>query len=91
MTNQTAASAVTLDAFAAKVGCHFTTASRLKAGDRLPSIELLSRIILVYGLDANQMMEMVFSTNIPKSDRRDAFGRYLRQNIFNVKDEPDAA
>lgn len=37
--------------FAGAVGCHFTTASRIRNGERMPSAAMFARIIEAYGLD----------------------------------------
>lgn len=84
MTTTQTASAVTLDAFAAKVGCHFTTASRLKSGERLPGRELLGRIIDAYNLDHREATTIYTSVG----DAREAFGAYLRAKIFKAPEEP---
>lgn len=78
MENLTAQSAVTLDAFAERVQCHFTTASRLKSGERLPGRELLGRIIDAYDLDPQEAMRIFTSSG----DARQRFGEYLREKVF---------
>ncbi len=78
MENSTAPSAVTLDAFAERVGCHFTTASRLKSGERLPGRELLGRIIDAYDLDVQEAMRIYTSGG----DARQKFGQYLCDHVF---------
>ncbi len=67
---------VTLEAFADRVGCHFTTASRLRSGDRMPSRELLGRIVEAYDLDRDRTLT-IFTSGTP-----DEFGAYLRETIF---------
>lgn len=69
---------VTLEAFAARVGCHFTTASRLRAGERMPSSETLGRIVEEYGLNKEEVLDLY-----TKGDRR-KFGEYLREHVFKV-------
>jgi len=83
MTNQTASAAVTLDAFAARVGCHFTTASRLKSGERLPGRALLGRIIEAYRLDAAEALTIYTSP----TDAHQLFGEYLRREVFSPDKE----
>lgn len=73
------AARVTNEEFGAKVGCDFTTASKLRNGTRLPSRELLERIIRAYDLDANDAIQ---------ATRSDTFGDYLKTMIFK-SDESD--
>lgn len=67
---------VTLEAFADRVGCHFTTASRLRSGDRMPSRELLGRIVEAYGLDKEVAFDMFTAGDSAK------FGEFLRKQVF---------
>jgi transcriptional regulator with XRE-family HTH domain len=71
---------VTLEAFAARVGCHFTTASRLRAGLRLPGRRLLGRVVKEYGLDPVTALDAF-------TDSKEAFGEYLRTNVFHPNNE----
>jgi transcriptional regulator with XRE-family HTH domain len=71
---------VTLEAFADRVGCHFTTASRLRSGDRMPSRELLGRIVEAYDLDRERTLNL-FTAGTP-----DDFGKYLREEVFKGTD-----
>lgn len=68
---------VTLEAFADRVGCHFTTASRLRSGDRMPSRELLGRIVEAYGLDKEAAFDRFTSGDSVK------FGAFLRDQVFS--------
>lgn len=77
--------AVTLEQFAARVDCHFTTASRLRSGERLPGRELLGRIIEAYGLDPVQAMSLFVSK---EPDARSKFGEYLRKHVFDPSGVP---
>ncbi len=70
---------VTLEAFAARVDCHFTTASRLRAGQRMPGRELLGRIVEEYDLDAKEALR-IFTHGTP-----DEFGEYLKRNVFEAE------
>ena len=70
-------SAVTLEAFAARVGCHFTTASRLRAGKRLPGRRTLGKIVREYDLDPADALEAF-------SDSKETFGEFLRSNVFKT-------
>lgn len=67
---------VTLEAFADRVGCHFTTASRLRSGERMPSKTLLGRIVEAYDLDKTEAFDL-FTTGTPVE-----FGDYLREKVF---------
>jgi transcriptional regulator with XRE-family HTH domain len=72
---------VTLGQFAARVGCHFTTVSRIKSGGRLPGRELLGRIVHEYRLDPEEALEAYVSG-------KTAFGRFLRVNVFEQDGKP---
>lgn len=71
---------VTLEAFAARVGCHFTTASRLRAGQRLPGRKLVGRIVKEYHLDPVKAFDAF-------TDSKETFGEYLRENVFEVESD----
>jgi len=71
---------VTLYSFAAAVECHFTTASRLRSGTRMPGRELFNRIVKVYSLNPIEALDAFSKT--PKE-----FGKYLRDNVFHISDE----
>lgn len=75
-------SAVTLEAFSERVGCHFTTASRLRSGDRLPGRKLLGRITHEYHLDPSDVLDAYSSS-------QEEFGRYLRVHVFKTPTEED--
>jgi hypothetical protein len=70
---------VTLDAFASRVGCHFTTVSRLKSGDRLPGRELLGRIIEAYSLDKEDALTAYIAGG-------ESFSDFLRSCVFEQKE-----
>lgn len=74
--NKSTGRAVTLDDFADRVECHFTTASRLRSGERLPGRRLLGRIVKEYDLDHEGALDAF--TKGP-----DAFGDFLRQHVFH--------
>ncbi len=71
---------ITNDEFGRAVKCDFTMASRLRNGERLPSRELMERIVAAYGLDANEALS---------ASRKGgkAFSAYLRKNVFERKPE----
>ena len=75
-------SAVTLEAFSERVGCHFTTASRLRSGDRLPGRKLLGRITNEYHLNPEDVLTAY-------ADSQESFGRYLRVEVFKTPSEED--
>lgn len=77
MEETTDSAAVTLEVFSDRVGCHFTTASRLRAGERLPSRRLLGRIVKEYGIDRNKAFD-AFTAG------PEAFGALLREFVFKV-------
>lgn len=76
---------VTLEAFADRVGCHFTTASRLRSGDRMPSRELLGRIVEAYGLDKVRTLDLFTAGDASE------FGVYLRDEVFKGQAESGSA
>lgn len=76
---------VTLEAFADRVGCHFTTASRLRSGDRMPSKKLLGHIVEEYGLNKEEAFDLFTSGTASE------FGAYLREQIFKTSDEDGSA
>lgn len=61
--------------FGRAVGVHFTTASRYRTGDRVPSTKAAQRIAEAYDLDANDLLRAI-------RDGGPAFGHYLRMNVF---------
>jgi transcriptional regulator with XRE-family HTH domain len=63
--------------FATLVGCHYSHASRLRNGLRLPSARIMRRIQIAYGLDPEELF------NAYDQGPR-AFGRLLRERIFDL-------
>jgi transcriptional regulator with XRE-family HTH domain len=61
--------------FGARVGCHYSMASRLYNGERLPSRELLRRIIDAFELDRAEAY-LAFDLG------PEVFSQYLRDNVF---------
>lgn len=43
--------------FARRVGCHYTMASRLRSGQRLPSAALLTRISREFGIPSEDLLK----------------------------------
>ncbi len=68
-------SRVTNEEFGERVGCDYTMASRLRGGKRLPSRELLERIVAAYDLDANEALAATATGPV-------AFARYLSDHVF---------
>lgn len=73
---------VTNEEFGNRVGCDFTMASRLKNGRRLPSRDLLSRIVEAYGLDATEALAA-------SSAGKEAFAAFLDRHVFNPPENGD--
>lgn len=71
---------VTLREFSDAVDCHFTTASRIRAGQRMPSRVLFDRIVKTYNLDPAEALLRFCGPRLE-------FGRYMRQTIFKVTEE----
>lgn len=78
MSNKSATT--TLNEFSELVGCHFTTASRLRAGTRLPGREMFNRIVEAYDLDPMEALKAYVGP-------RAGFGAYLRQEVFHITEE----
>lgn len=47
---------MTNERFGELAGCHYSMASRIRNGDRLPSRELLGRIIAAFNLDPSEAL-----------------------------------
>lgn len=73
-------SRVTNDEFGDKVGCDYTMASRLRGGKRLPSRELLERIVTAYQLDGNEALRAT-------AEGGEAFAAFLNDHVFNPKSD----
>jgi transcriptional regulator with XRE-family HTH domain len=73
---------ITLEKFAQTVGCHYSTASRFRSGERMPGPELLGRIVSAYSLDPRETLDAYSTGPI-------AFGRFLRDHVFGPYDEGD--
>lgn len=67
--------------FGEKVGCDFTMASRLRNGQRLPSRDLLQRIVTAYELDPKDALTAA-------SEGPEVFSAYLREKVFDA-DPPE--
>lgn len=64
--------------FANKTGMHFTMASRLRNGERQPSLTTFIRVVREFALSPAQTFEWLQA--IEKS--ADASGAWLRDNLF---------
>lgn len=73
---------VTNGAFAAKVGVHFTMASRYRNGLRVPSTTTALHIVEAYGLDHQEMLEAI-------GRGAAEFGHYIRVHVFGPDPERD--
>lgn len=69
--------ATTNTEFARRVGVHFTMASRMRNGQRLPSVRTLSRISSAYGVPVEQLIKA-------HSEGPDAFAALLREKVFEA-------
>lgn len=72
------ATRVTNEEFGERVRCDFTMASRLRTGDRLPSRDLLRRIVAAYDLDGDEALR--------ESETPERFSAYLRKHVFEPED-----
>jgi len=68
--------------FAERVGCDFTMASRLKLGKRMPSADLLVRIIRAFELPPDEVIAAY-------EGGPTVFSRYLRTRVFGIPEEQD--
>jgi len=66
--------------FGRAVGVHFTTASRYRNGDRVPSTGVALKIAESYNLDPGDILRAI-------SAGREAFGHFMRMYVFGP--EPD--
>lgn len=68
--------------FGRDVGVHFTTASRYRNGDRVPSTTVALKIADCYDLDPGEMLRAI-------SAGREAFGHYIRMKVFGPEPQID--
>lgn len=64
--------------FAARVGCHFTMASRLRGGGRLPSANMLQKIRHAFEMDDTETAAMLNA----HAKGRAAFGAWISDTLF---------
>lgn len=75
--------AETNSGFAAKVGVNYTTASRYRNGDRVPSTRTAVRIAQAYHLDLGDILQWI-------ARGRPEFGYYMRTRVFGPEDTDHA-
>lgn len=68
--------------FSDRVGIHFSMASRIRAGKRLPSADLLHRIHREFKVPLNDLHQA-------RNEGAVAFGRLIRERVF--KEQSTAA
>lgn len=68
--------------FGLAVGVHFTTASRYRNGEWVPSIDKARKIAHVYGLDLDELTEAM-------AGGRETFGHYIRMHVFGPEPAVD--
>lgn len=66
---------ITNQEFADRVGCHFSMASRLRAGKRLPAVALMRRISKEFKVPMDVLSDA-------HAKGPEAFGRVLRERVF---------
>lgn len=70
---------------AERIGCDYTTVSRLRSGKRTPGLRLLRSIIRAYGLDEAQQAALLRAVDAGP----EASGRFLVENVFGPAHLPD--
>lgn len=68
---------------AEKIGCHYTTVSRLRSGKRLPSPELLVRMCSAFDWDLSEAVT-VFATS------REQAAEYISTKLQELPEEDEA-
>lgn len=68
--------------FSKAVGVHFTTASRYRNGERVPSTGVAMRMAKAYGLDPGEVLAAI-------CEGHQAFGHYVRMHIFGPEPAVD--
>lgn len=71
---------VTEKAFALAVGCHPSTAARIRNGERMPGRELFQKIVDAYDLDPVESFRYFCGP-------RKEFGEYIQREVFRVTKE----
>lgn len=74
----TPAPSLTNSEFAKRTGVHFTMASRLRNGDRVPSLHTFTRVIKEFNLSDEQIREWLAAIESSPEES----GKWLTANIF---------
>lgn len=72
---------ITNEEFGKRVGCHYSMASRLRHGERMPSLALLTRIVNEFGLNQEEAWTAV-------NQGPEAFSAFLRAKVFDPVESP---
>jgi transcriptional regulator with XRE-family HTH domain len=73
--------AITNEEFASRVGCHFTMASRMRNGHRLPSVRTLIKISSEFDLKMDDLTSAYSAGPV-------TFSEFLRENVFDAVSNP---
>lgn len=73
---------MTNEEFGERVGCHYSMASRLRNGERLPSRDLLRRIISAFELNRAEAYDAY-------DQGKEAFSQYLRDTVLEPAEPND--
>lgn len=74
--------ATTYKEFGERVGCDYTTVSRLLSGDRSPSTRLLASICRVFGLDEGEALRKLSEDREEHDGRTPGFAVWLRERTI---------
>lgn len=72
---------ITNTEFAERVGLHHTMASRLRNGERLPSLPTFIRTMRAFELDCDETLEWLDAV----AKGSEASGAWLRQHVFSPR------
>lgn len=75
---------MTNEEFGQRVGCHHSMASRLRAGKRLPGLDLMQRISKEFGVPLTELVDA-------RNKGGEAFARLLQRRVFDPADKQRAA
>lgn len=75
-------SAITYQEFGKRVGCDYTTVSRLLSGDRSPSTRLLGSICKAFRLDEGEALRRLSADHDRNDGRTTQFAQYLKEEVF---------
>ncbi len=68
--------------FGRDCGVHFTTASRYRNGERVPSTRVARKMARKYNLDSGELLDAI-------EQGREYFGHYVRMRVFGPEPEVD--